>query len=439
VANQRYRIQEKLDVGGMAEIYLANAHSVGGIEKQVAIKRVLPNLVQNKRFVAMFLDEARVSMKLTHANIVQVFDVGRADGTYFIVMEYVDGHNLRQLLQRIVETSYDLPIHYAAYIIMEVCKGLAHAHDQLDPQGESLGIVHRDVSPPNVLLSKAGEVKITDFGLAKAVTQLEITDPGIVKGKYSYLSPEAADGKEVDHRADLFAVGILLWETLCKRRLFQGKTDLETVELIRQAEIPSIRVFNPNVTVELEEIVNKALARDKNQRWHSARDLGDALADFLFSNHLKVTNYDLAEMLTEIFNTDTVVEEEPIHRIEEIIEEEFVNLSTLGKLPDRMESDAARPLDEFDLEVEDDNHRFTVSEIWAEVDDEVDVGRADLAALVERLQAVPSEKKEEKKKHKAKRRRRATIKRVALFILWLSVIGGIATAVAMFLQNKIEF
>jgi len=439
VANQRYRIQEKLDVGGMAEIYLANAHSVGGIEKQVAIKRVLPNLVQNKRFVAMFLDEARVSMKLTHANIVQVFDVGRADGTYFIVMEYVDGHNLRQLLQRIVETSYDLPIHYAAYIIMEVCKGLAHAHDQLDPQGESLGIVHRDVSPPNVLLSKAGEVKITDFGLAKAVTQLEITDPGIVKGKYSYLSPEAADGKEVDHRADLFAVGILLWETLCKRRLFQGKTDLETVELIRQAEIPSIRVFNPNVTVELEEIVNKALARDKKQRWHSARDLGDALADFLFSNHLKVTNYDLAEMLTEIFNTDTVVEEEPIHRIEEIIEEEFVNLSTLGKLPDRMESDAARPLDEFDLEVEDDNHRFTVSEIWAEVDDEVDVGRADLAALVERLQAVPSEKKEEKKKHKAKRRRRATIKRVALFILWLSVIGGIATAVAMFLQNKIEF
>ena len=139
MAHQRYRIQEKLDVGGMAEIYLANAHSVGGIEKQVAIKRVLPNLVQNKRFVSMFLDEARLSMKLTHANIVQVFDVGRADGTYFIVMEYVDGHNLRQLLQRIVETSYELPIHYAAYIIMEVCKGLAHAHDQLDPQGETLG------------------------------------------------------------------------------------------------------------------------------------------------------------------------------------------------------------------------------------------------------------------------------------------------------------
>ena len=177
----------------------------------------------------MFLDEARLSMKLTHANIVQVFDVGRADGTYFIVMEYVNGHNLRQLLQRMVETSYDLPIHYAAYIIMEVCKGLAHAHDQLDSQGEPMGIVHRDVSPPNILLSKSGEVKITDFGLAKAVTQLEITDPGIVKGKYSYLSPEAADGKEVDHRADLFAVGILLWETLCKRRLFQGKTDFFSI------------------------------------------------------------------------------------------------------------------------------------------------------------------------------------------------------------------
>lgn len=439
MAQQRYRIQEKLDVGGMAEIYLANAHSVGGIEKVVAIKRVLPNLVQNKRFVSMFLDEARVSMKLTHANIVQVFDVGRADGTYFIVMEYVNGHNLRQLLQRMVETSYDLPIHYAAYIIMEVCKGLAHAHDQLDSQGESMGIVHRDVSPPNILLSKSGEVKITDFGLAKAVTQLEITDPGIVKGKYSYLSPEAADGKEVDHRADLFAVGILLWETLCKRRLFQGKTDLETVELIRQAEVPSIRVFNPNVTEELEGIVNKALARDRKQRWHSARDLGDALTDYLFSNHLKVSNYDLAEMITEVFCTDTVDEEEPIQRIEEIIEEEFVNLSTLGKLPDRTKSDAARPLDEFDLEVEDENHRFSVNEIWTEVSDEDDVGRADLAALVERLQTAPTEKKEERDKHKAKRRRRATIKRVALFILWLSVIGGIATTVAMFLKDKFEF
>jgi eukaryotic-like serine/threonine-protein kinase len=240
VTRQRYRVLNKIDAGGMAEIYLARAVAVGGIEKNVAIKRVLPALTKNKRFVNMFLDEARLSMVLTHANIVQVFDVGRADGTYFIVMEYVDGQNLRRIIQRMSERGYRIAVPLASYLIAEVCKGLSHAHDQRDQQGNPLGIVHRDISPPNILISRAGEVKITDFGLAKAITQFEITDPGIVKGKFSYLSPEAANGKLVDHRADIFAAGILLWELLAGRRLFLGKSDMETVSA-RTSHPPSSR------------------------------------------------------------------------------------------------------------------------------------------------------------------------------------------------------
>ena len=364
MARQRYKVIKKIDSGGMAEIYLANALSVGGIEKIVAIKRVLPNLTKNTRFVNMFLDEARLSMCLTHANIVQVFDVGRADDTYFIVMEYVDGSNLRRVFQKMAERQTRMPVHYAAYLMMEVCKGLAHAHAQRDTDGQPLGIVHRDISPPNILLSKSGEVKLTDFGLAKAVTQLELTDPGIVKGKFSYLSPEAANGKSVDHRADLFAVGILLWELLSNRRLFLGKSDMETVELIRKAEVPALTLFNKEVTPELEKIVEKALTRDARARWHSARDLGDALAQYLFSNNLKVTNYDFAKLLRTLFEEPNEDEAQPAERIGPLIDEEVLNLSMLGVIGDGMRAEGAKPLN--DVEVADGagKSRLSVADIW---------------------------------------------------------------------------
>ncbi len=364
MTRQRYKILSKLDAGGMAEIYLARAVSVGGIEKNVAIKRVLPSLTKNKRFVNMFLDEARLSMVLNHANIVQVFDVGRADGTYFIVMEFVDGHNLRRIIQRAAERNYRIPVHHGAYLLSEVCKGLAHAHEQRDTNGNPLGIVHRDISPPNVLLSKAGEVKITDFGLAKAITQLEITDPGIVKGKFSYLSPEAASGKPVDHRADIFAAGILLWEILAGRRLFYGKTDMETVELVRKAEVPLLAPFNKEVTPELEQILQKALTRDPKQRWHSARDFGDALSRYLFANNLKVTSYDIGKAIDQIFSTATEPTEEPAERIGSLIDEEVVNLSMLGRIPDSTRTSGARPINDIEIASAGEG-RLSISDIWS--------------------------------------------------------------------------
>ncbi len=296
--DNRYRVLERVAAGGMAEVFKGVAESIQGFRKTVAIKRVLPALTKNKKFVAMFLDEARLSLGLQHANVVQVFDIGHADETYFIVMEFVDGVDMKALIEWRRRLGRPLTIGQTVYIILEVCKGLAYAHEATHPEtGKALGLVHRDVSPPNVLFSRNGEVKVTDFGLAKAAVQVEHTDPGVVKGKMSYLSPEAARGEDVDARADIFAVGILLYEMLTGKRLFYGESDYQTVELVRSAKIPPIAPQNPEVEGELEEIVRKSLARRADDRFQSATDLQDALAHYLFSRGLKMIQRDIAELV----------------------------------------------------------------------------------------------------------------------------------------------
>jgi eukaryotic-like serine/threonine-protein kinase len=297
----RYTITERLDHGGMAEVFRGVAESMEGFKKSVAIKRILPNLTKNQKFVSMFLDEARLSLFLQHANIVQVFDISRTpDNAYFLVMEYVDGCNLKALIERQKQKNRRIEISHTIYLMIECCKALQYAHNLEHPEtGEPLGIVHRDISPPNILLSKNGEIKLVDFGLAKANSQIESTDPGVVKGKFSYLSPEAASGLEVDHRADVFAVGIILWELFTGRRLFYGETDYQTVELVRQARVPSIAALNPEIELELEQVVRKALARDPDERYQSAFDLSDALAQYLFSRRMKVTARDIANLVRD--------------------------------------------------------------------------------------------------------------------------------------------
>jgi serine/threonine-protein kinase len=300
MADSRYRITERVAAGGMAEVFRGVAESMAGFKKNIAIKRILPSLTKNKKFVAMFLDEARLSLSLQHANIVQVFDIGHSEDTYFIVMEYVDGVDLKALLDWRRRLSKRIPIAHTLYVMNEVCKGLSYAHELVNPETDApLGIVHRDISPPNVLISKQGEIKVVDFGLAKATSQVEITDPGVVKGKMSYLSPEAARGEEVDSRADIFAVGILLYELLTGKRLFYGETDYQTVELVRNAKIPPIKPQNPQVEPELEDIVRKSLSKRKEDRFQSATDLQDALAQYSYSRGLKVIARDIAELVRQ--------------------------------------------------------------------------------------------------------------------------------------------
>jgi serine/threonine-protein kinase len=297
---QRYRVIDRLAAGGMAEVYRAESAGLEGFKKKVAIKRVLPHLSEKKKFIKMFLDEARLGAYLSHSNCVQVFDIGVGDNTYFIVMEYVDGADLKAVIEWIRRQNRSLPTPYAVYITTKICEGLAYAHDLTDEHGRSLSIVHRDLSPPNVLITKFGEIKIVDFGLAKASTQLEKSEPGIIKGKFSYLSPEAAQGKEVDLRTDVFAAGIILWEMLAGRKLFQGDSDFETVRQVQRAEVPPLSRINPTVDPTLEAIINKSLARDVNARFRTARDFGIALNDWLFSSNSAVSPYNIAELVQNV-------------------------------------------------------------------------------------------------------------------------------------------
>jgi serine/threonine-protein kinase len=296
-SQQRYRVVEKLESGGMAEVFRAESEGLQGFRKQVAIKRVLPHLSSKKKFISMFLDEARLSAQLSHSNCVQVFDIGVGDNAFFIVMEFVDGANLKSIADHIKKAGQDFPVEHAVYLCLELCKGLSYAHELTDPNGVPLHIVHRDMSPPNVLVTKHGEVKIVDFGLAKANSQLEKSEPGIIKGKFSYLSPEAAMGQEVDARTDVFAVGIILWELLAGQRLFLGDTDFQTVKRVQAAQVPSISQINKRVPQDLEKIMNKALARDPAARYTTARDLGLDLSKFLFRFGVPVSTFDVAQLV----------------------------------------------------------------------------------------------------------------------------------------------
>jgi serine/threonine protein kinase len=340
----KYKIIRKLEAGGMAEVFWAEMESMEGFKKQVAIKRVLPHLSQNREFIAMFLDEARLSLQFNHANVVQTFDIGVADNTYFITMEYVDGLNLKRVLEFYQKNRMLMDPFYAAYITNEMCKGLFYAHSMRDPHGTKLGVVHRDVSPPNVLISRQGEIKLVDFGLAKATSQIEHTEPGIIKGKFSYLSPEAAWGREVDHRADLFSAGILFFEMMAGgMKLFQGSSDYETVMLVREARIPSIRSINPDVPREFEMILQRTLQAHPDRRYQTAAEMGRDLTNAMFSLGRGVSTFDIAGLVEQIITREPMeVPKEP-DIVDLLIEEELGKITSIDGSTDIF-SDGSKPI-----------------------------------------------------------------------------------------------
>ncbi|HQY64034.1 MAG: serine/threonine protein kinase [Myxococcales bacterium] len=328
-SQQRYRVLQKLEAGGMAEVFRAESEGLQGFKKQVAIKRVLPDLGKKKKFISMFLDEARLSAQLSHSNCVQVFDIGAGDGAYFIVMEFVDGANLKAIAESMKKQNREFSVQAAAFIALEICKGLSYAHEVRDESGAPLHIVHRDMSPPNVLITKYGEIKIVDFGLAKASSQLEKSEPGIIKGKFSYLSPEAAMGQEVDLRTDIYAVGIILWELLTQQRLFLGETDYQTVKKVQDSVIPSISQINTKVPRELERILNKTLQRDPAARYQTARELGQELARFLYTFGQPVSTFDIAEIVTVAIRDREKVRAPQGSKIDKLIEEALFEFTSL--------------------------------------------------------------------------------------------------------------
>ena len=276
----QYRLTEKIGSGGMAEVFRAVGVGPQGFERPFVIKRIHPHLSQTPEFVRMFVDEAKISARLIHPNIVQVFEFAHHEGSYYIVMEPVDGLDMAWFARRPQEKRNEhLPTTFIAEVGRQVCRGLDFAHTLTGPDGRPLGIVHRDVTPPNIMVAWNGTVKILDFGIARAAEALRTnqSDAGIVKGKMSYVAPELLEGERADARSDVFSLGVVLHELLTGRRLFVGDNDLETLKLVRGMPIPAPSAHNPGVKPALDAVVMRALERDPAKRYRSAGQMGDEL------------------------------------------------------------------------------------------------------------------------------------------------------------------
>ncbi len=274
----KYTLIARLAVGGMAEIFLARLEGAAGFRKQVVIKRILPHLALDTRFVDMFLDEARIAARMSHPNVCPVYELGEVDGQLFLAMEYLDGLPLSRMMRTLARAGKAIdPVHGAA-LIGQACEGLHYAHSLTEPDGTSTGVIHRDVSPQNLFVTTTGVLKVLDFGVAKIRGSSARTRTGTLKGKYAYMSPEQLRGEALDHRSDVFALGVCAFELLTSRRLFARDTDFLVFKAIVDEPIPRVRQVRPEVPAELDEVVARALSRDRQQRPQSARALGETLA-----------------------------------------------------------------------------------------------------------------------------------------------------------------
>ncbi len=297
----KYFLLDRINVGGMAEVFKAKAFGVEGFERLLAVKRILSNIAEDEEFITMFIDEAKIAVQLQHANIAQIFDLGKVDDSFFIALEFVNGRDLRAIFDHLRKSGAAMPAPQTCFVIMQVCEGLDYAHNKRDHQGRELNLVHRDVSPQNVLIGYDGEIKIVDFGIAKAAGKASKTQAGILKGKFGYMSPEQVRGLPVDRRSDIFALGIVLYELLTGERLFVGESDFSTLEKVRNVEILPPSSFNKKIPAELERIVLKALAKDVEDRYQNAIDLHDDLQAFLYSVGEFYSRKDLSGWMKKTF------------------------------------------------------------------------------------------------------------------------------------------
>jgi serine/threonine protein kinase len=297
----RYLLLDRINIGGMAEVWRGKAFGAGGFERLVAIKRILPNIAEDDEFIAMFQDEAKISVQLTHANICQIYELNRIAQSLYIAMEYVPGKDLRSIFDRARKKGEPPPVPLVCYVIGKLCEGLDYAHRKKDSYGRDLNIVHRDVSPQNVLISFEGEVKVIDFGIAKAAGKVTKTQAGILKGKFGYMSPEQIRGLPLDRRSDVFAIGVCLYELLTGERLFVGDSDFAVLEKVRKAEVLAPSTYNRRIPEALEKIVLRALAKDVNARYQYASELADDLQRFLITSDSIFSRKDLMQYMKSTF------------------------------------------------------------------------------------------------------------------------------------------
>lgn len=304
----KFRLLKQIARGGMAEIFLGCAGTVESAHKFVVIKRILLAHSHNKEFNKMFQNEGKIAVNLNHSNICSIYEFGIVQDQYFICMEYISGRNMRQLIKKLKSQKKNLSVAMCAYIMKYVCNGLDYAHNCTDSiTGQPLNIIHRDISPQNIMVSFGGDVKVIDFGIAK-IDDSESTKVGVLKGKFEYMSPEQARGKPLDRQTDIFSLGNVLWELLAGRKLFIGSNEIQLLKKIRDCQIPDLKKINSNVPDRLIEIVNKALSANKNLRYKTAAEMGNDISIFLNKTYPDFTNNHFGSFVKEVY-------------VEEILEE----------------------------------------------------------------------------------------------------------------------
>jgi serine/threonine protein kinase/Tfp pilus assembly protein PilF len=304
----KYQLLQKIALGGMAELYRSKVTRAHGFEKLVAIKKILPHLTDQGNLVKAFIDEAKLAALLQHENIVQIYDFGSIDDEYFIAMEYLFGKDLRKLTRKARKTAVPLGLENTLYIISRICAGLDYSHNLKDLQGKPLNIIHRDINPQNIFLTYEGQVKIIDFGIAKAASHNSTTHEGLIKGKLAYMSPEQATGKTIDHRSDIFSTGIIFYELLAGRRMFEGET-MEVYSQVREARYEPLDKLRPDLPAKLYEIVERALAKDPDQRYQTCGEMLADLEECIFEMSVRLNGRSFANFVKEFFKEELALEE----------------------------------------------------------------------------------------------------------------------------------
>lgn len=336
----KYTLLNRIAVGGMAEVFLARQEGLEGFEKTICIKRIRPHLSSQPNFVQMFLNEAKLAAQLNHPNIVQIYDLGRVNDSYFIAMEYISGRDMSRIIPKAEKAGISFPMIYALRIASNVCEGLYFAHTKGDAYGNPLNIVHRDITPENILVSFSGTVKIVDFGIAKANTQLEQTRAGEIKGKLSYMSPEQCMGHQLDARSDIFSFGSVIYEWVTGYKLFTGENEMAILKSIIDGKIYPPSYFKEDVPEAVERILMKALDKDKTKRYQSAWEMQFDIDTYLASSEFTPSNIHLSNFLKQIFGDEIEREKELLVKHKEEsdrrdrpkggVEEEVLELEDVG-------------------------------------------------------------------------------------------------------------
>jgi serine/threonine protein kinase/cytochrome c-type biogenesis protein CcmH/NrfG len=313
----KYILLEKLAVGGMAQLYKAKITGEEGFEKLVAVKQILPHLAEERELISALIDEAKLAALLNHQNIVQIYDFGSMDNSYYIAMEYLFGKDLRNVMGMAKEKGSPLSMENALYIITRVCAGLDYAHKLKDFQGRPLNIIHRDISPQNIFITYEGEVKIVDFGIAKAATRSTVTQLGMIKGKVRYMSPEQASGEHLDYRSDIFSTGIILYEILTGRKMFSGET-MQILANVREAKFDAPEAVLGDINPKLCRILHLALAKEPEQRYQSCGDMLSDLEDCMYDLKMHPTSRVLSQYMKELFRQEMEKDLRVFREVEEI-------------------------------------------------------------------------------------------------------------------------